>query len=76
MDWRTRVTVDPQILVGKPIIKGTRISVEQVLQALGDGWGEAGVLRAYPHLTPEDIHACLAYAAQSLASERIYPLSA
>jgi uncharacterized protein (DUF433 family) len=76
MDWRPRIVIDPQILAGKPIVKGTRISVEHVLRALSDGWGEAGVLRAYPHLTAEDIQACLAYAAQTLASERVYPLSA
>jgi uncharacterized protein (DUF433 family) len=76
MDWRTRISFSPQVLVGKPVVKGTRISVEQVLKVMADGWSEEDVLRAYPHLTRDDVHACLAYAAEALASERVYPLSA
>lgn len=63
MKWRERITVDPQILVGKPIIKGTRIAVEFVIDLLGRGWTRERVLAEYDHLTAEDIQACLAYSA-------------
>jgi uncharacterized protein (DUF433 family) len=62
MNWRDRITINPKILVGKPIIKGTRISVEFVMDLLGRGWTTEQILREYDHLTPDDIQACLAYA--------------
>jgi uncharacterized protein (DUF433 family) len=74
-NWQERIVVDPAILVGKPIIRGTRIAVEHVVGLLAQGWTEEDVLRAYPHVTRDDILACLAYAAQRLTSERIYPLA-
>ena len=74
MDWRERIVVDPRILVGKPVIKGTRIAVEFVIDLLGRGWTAEQVLREYDHLTPEDIQACLAYASEVLKSERVYLL--
>jgi len=72
MDWQERITIDPEVLVGKPIIKGTRISVEFVLDLLGRGWTIEQILREYDHLTPEDIQACLAYASEMMKSERVY----
>ena len=72
MNWRERITVDPRVLVGKPIIKGTRISVEFVIDLLGRGWTVERVLQEYDHLTPEDVQACLAYAGETLKSERVY----
>jgi len=57
MNWQDRITIDPQVLVGKPIIKGTRISVEHVVKLMADGWSEADVLRSYPHLKPDDLRA-------------------
>lgn len=72
MNWRERITIDPQILVGKPIVKGTRIAVEFVIDLLGRGWSVDRILREYDHLTPEDIQACLAYASEVLKSERVY----
>jgi uncharacterized protein (DUF433 family) len=69
MDWRERIIVDPKILVGKPVIKGTRIAVEFVIDLLARGWTTEQILREYDHLTVEDIHACLAYPAE-LASGR------
>lgn len=72
MDWRDRITVDPKVLVGKPVIKGTRIAVEFVVDLLGRGWTQEQILREYDHLTPEDIQACLAYASEALKSERVY----
>jgi uncharacterized protein (DUF433 family) len=74
MDWKERITVDDRILVGKPIIKGTRISVEFVIDLLGRGWTVDEVLREYDHITHEDVQACLAYAGDVLKSERIYLL--
>ena len=76
MDWRKRIVVDPEILVGKPIIKGTRISVEFVVDLLARGWTTEQVLREYDHLKPEDIRACLAYASEMLKNERVYLLPA
>ena len=63
------ITVDPEILGGKPIIKGTRISVEFILELLGSGVSEDELLRDYSHLTSESILACLNYAAHSLRNE-------
>jgi uncharacterized protein (DUF433 family) len=72
MNWHERITVDPQVLVGKPIIKGTRIAVEFVVDLLARGWTVDRVLREYDHLTAEDIQACLAYASEILKSEKVY----
>lgn len=74
MKWEDRILIDPKILVGKPVIKETRISVEFVVDLLGRGWSVEQILREYDHLKPEDIQACLAYASQVLKSERVYPL--
>ena len=74
MDWQDRIIVDPQVLVGKPVIKGTRIAVEFVVDLLGRGWTTEQILREYDHLTRNDIQACLAYASEVLKSERVYVL--
>ena len=74
MDWQERIVVDPKVLVGKPIIKGTRISVEFVIDLLGRGWTVEQILREYDHLSAEDVQACLAYASEVLKSERVYLL--
>jgi uncharacterized protein (DUF433 family) len=76
MDWRERIVVDPKILVGKPVIKGTRISVEFVVDLLARGWTVEQVLKEYNHLAREDIQACLAYASELLKTERVYLLPA
>jgi uncharacterized protein (DUF433 family) len=75
MDWQERITIDSKILVGKPVIKGTRLSVEFIIGLLAQGWSEAEVLRNYPGLMPDDIKACLAYAGDIMKSERIYPIA-
>jgi uncharacterized protein (DUF433 family) len=64
-----RITSDPNILGGKPVIKDTRISVEFVLELLASGLTEEEILKDYPHLTTEDIQACLRYAADSYKNE-------
>lgn len=60
MDWHNRIIVDPKILVGKPVVKGTRIAVEFVIDLLARGWTTEQILTEYDHLTLEDIRACLA----------------
>ena len=72
MNWQERITLDPKVLVGKPIIKGTRISVEFVIDLLARGWTPAQIVEEYDHLTPDDIQACLAYASEMLKTERVY----
>jgi uncharacterized protein (DUF433 family) len=66
MDWQERIVIDPDVLVGKPVIKGTRISVEFVIALLGNGWTTEGILQEYDHLTGADIQVCLAYAGEML----------
>lgn len=74
MSWRDRIVIDPAILAGKPIIKGTRLAVEFIIDLLAQGWSESDILRNYPGLTQEDIQACLSYASDLLRAERVYPL--
>jgi uncharacterized protein (DUF433 family) len=66
-----RIEINPEIMLGKPVIRGTRIPVELVLRKLSEGATEAELLDAYPRLTIADIQAALAYAADSLAHETI-----
>jgi uncharacterized protein (DUF433 family) len=71
-----RIVVDPDVMVGQPIIRGTRISVEFVLGLLADGWTEAEILEDYPHLVREDITACLAYARDVVSEFSVFPHAA
>ena len=73
MSWKERIILDPGILAGKPVVKGTRLAVEFVVDLLAQGWTEADLLRSYPGLTREDIAACLAYASSVLKAEKVYP---
>jgi len=73
MDWKERIILDPEVLLGKPVIRGTRLAVEFIIGLLAQGWTEADVLRNYPGLKHEDILACLNYASAILHEERIYP---
>lgn len=59
MIWQDRIVVDPAILAGKPVIKGTRLAVEFIIGLLAQGWSEAEILRNYPGLASEDLQACL-----------------
>ena len=72
MNWRDRIVLDPAVLVGKPVVKGTRIAVELVIELLGRGYTTAQVLEQYDMLTGEDVQACLSYASEVLKSERVY----
>jgi uncharacterized protein (DUF433 family) len=71
-----RITLDPDVMVGKPVIRGTRITVELVIGLLAQGWTEQEILAAYPHLTRDDILACLSYAQELVSSEKVYPTAA
>ena len=75
MNWQERITLDPEVLTGKPVVRGTRLAVEFVIGLLAEGWSEEDVLRNYPGLTREDIQACLAYASAAPRVEKVYPLS-
>jgi uncharacterized protein (DUF433 family) len=72
--WRERITLDPDILVGKPVIKGTRLAVEFIVDLLAQGLSQHDILKNYPGLTDDDIRACLAYASEMLQAEKVYPL--
>lgn len=66
MSWQDRIVIDPKILVGKPVIKGTRISVEFLMELLANGWTHGQILKDYPHLTPEDIQAALRFTTETV----------
>ena len=72
--WKGRVTVDRKVLAGKPVIKGTRIAVEFILDLLANGWTTEKILENYPQLKKEDILAVLKYVAEVFAEEKVYPL--
>ena len=74
MDWQEHITVDPAVLVGKPVIRGTRLAVEFIVELLAQGWTQEEILDNYPGITREDIQACLAYASAMLHAERVYPV--
>jgi uncharacterized protein (DUF433 family) len=71
-----RITVNPAIFGGKPIIRGHRLAVEHVLEMLAVGDAEGEILAAHPWLEPDDIRACLLYAARSVGNEHLEPLVA
>lgn len=74
MNWRERITVDPQVCHGKACIQGTRVMVSVILDNLAAGLGRDEILSSYPSLASADIEASIAYAAE-LARERVLPIS-
>ena len=76
MDWKQYITTDPGVLVGKPILAGTRLSVEFILELIAEGWSEADILRNYPGLTREQLLACVAYAKDRVSDETVYAIPA
>ena len=66
-----RIQIDPAVMMGKPVIQGTRITVELILHKLAEGATEADLLEDYPHLTPDDIRSAIAYGAASVAHEEV-----
>jgi uncharacterized protein (DUF433 family) len=75
MNWQERIVIDPEILVGKPVIKGTRLAVEFIIDLLAQGWSETDIEQNYPGVTRLDIQACLTYASALLRAEKIYPFA-
>jgi len=71
-----RITLSPDVLAGKPVVRGTRLSVEFVIGLMADGWKEGDILANYPGLSHEDLIACLAYARDILGAEKVYPSAA
>jgi len=71
MEYKERITTDPNIMLGKPVIKGTRITVELILRKLSEGITIEELLKAYPHLTREDILAALSYSADVISHEEL-----
>lgn len=74
MSWPDRIVIDPEILAGKPVIRGTRLAVELILDLLAAGQSEDEILSNYPGLAREDILACLGYASYLAHEYRAYPL--
>jgi uncharacterized protein (DUF433 family) len=76
MTEHPRISLAPDVLAGKPVISGTRLSVEFVIGLMAEGWGEADILTNYPGVTHDDIIACFAYARDTLGAEKVYPSAA
>lgn len=74
LDWRNHIHSDEKVLAGKPVIKGTRISVELILELLSNGWTEAMILESYPNLKSDDIKAVFAYLREGVEQELYFPL--
>jgi uncharacterized protein (DUF433 family) len=76
MEWQERIVSDPQVMVGKPVVKGTRLTVEHLMEQLANGWSEADLVASYPGLSHEDLQACYAFVAETLKGVRVYPIPA
>lgn len=74
MDWRDQIESKPDVLCGKPCLRGTRLSVEHLVGLLALGWSTEDVIDAYPGLSKEDLFACLKFAAESVANEQLFPV--
>ncbi len=75
MNWQERIVIEPNILVGKPTVKGTRIAVEFIIDLLAQGWSTEDILANY-QITSDDLRACLSYAGEALKAEKVYPIPA
>lgn len=73
-DWKEKIEINQKIVTGKPIIKGTRITVDFILELLAQGWTNEKIINNYPQLKKEDIKAALEYSAHALKLETLYPL--
>jgi uncharacterized protein (DUF433 family) len=76
IDWRKHIHSDPQILAGKPVVKGTRLSVEFILGLFAEGWTEKQVIENYPTLTEESLRAVFAFSTECMSEEALYSISA
>jgi uncharacterized protein (DUF433 family) len=75
VNWQERIVVEPNILVGKPIIRGTRLAVEFIIDLLAQGWSTEDIIENYC-ITIEDIRACLSYTNEALKAEKVYSIPA
>ncbi len=75
MNWQERIVVEPSILMGKPILKRTRLSVEFIIDLLAQGWSTEDIVENYS-IAVEHIRACLSYAGEALKTEKVYPIPA
>jgi uncharacterized protein (DUF433 family) len=75
VNWQERIIIEPNTLVGKPIIKGTRLAVEFIIDLLAQGWSTEDIIENYL-ITIEDIRSCLSYASEALKAEKVYPVFA
>jgi uncharacterized protein (DUF433 family) len=76
VEFFTRIAINPGVMAGKPVIKGTRIPVDLIVRMVAQGIGEAGIRAEYPCLTREDIRDALNYAAGVVADEDVFPVAA
>ena len=76
MSHDNRIIIDANILLGKPVVRGTRLSVDFLLELIAQGWPESEILRNYPGLTRDDLLACVAYARDLVRAEKVYPFLA
>ncbi|MCY4489499.1 MAG: DUF433 domain-containing protein [Deltaproteobacteria bacterium] len=74
MSWHDRIVVDSKIMVGKPVVRGTRLTVEFIIDLLAQGWNETDILDNYPSLSSQDVRACLHYAGELLREEKVFPI--
>ena len=76
MNWREYIVSDPSILLGKPTIKGTRISIEIILELLESGWNEEMILESYPSLSEDSLRAVFSYLKSCIQHELYFPITA
>lgn len=76
MDWQLYIHSDPDVLLGKPVVKGTRLAVDFIIRLFAAGWTERQVLESYPTLTPEALRAVFTFVAESISDEALYFLPA
>jgi uncharacterized protein (DUF433 family) len=74
MTWQEHIVVDTAVAGGKPVVKGTRLTVDFLLELLAQGWSQEEILANYPQLTREGMLSALAYASETLRNDRVYPL--
>ena len=75
INWKKYIHSDPEVLVGKPVVKGTRLSVEFLLGLLAKGWNEKQILKNYPRLTADSLQAVFAFAAECMREEALFSIS-
>ena len=74
LDWKNHITSDFKVLLGKPIIKNTRISVELILELFAEGWNAENILESYPSLTNADLRAVFLYLKECMGQELFFPI--